>query len=70
MDLFSSLTKLSDLNFCTKYRKELKGNYDRVDPLFDAWITITGKQRPEFDVQFFKQNDTSVSEKVEEIRAK
>ena len=45
------------------------GKYDRADPLFDAWMTITGKQRPEFDVQIFKQNNPSVSAKVDEIRA-
>ena len=33
-------------------------------------MTITGKQRPEFDVKIFKQNNPSVSEKVDEIRAK
>ena len=33
-------------------------------------MTITGKQRPEFDVQVFKQNNPSMSEKVDEIRAK
>ena len=60
MDLCGSLSKLSVLNFDTKYRKELKRNYDRADPLFDPWMTITGKQRPEFDVQ----------EKVDGIRAK
>ena len=70
MDLCGSLSKLSVLNFDTKYRKELKRNYDRADPLFDAWMTITGKQCPEFDVQMFKQNNPSVSEKVDEIRAK
>ena len=70
MDLCCSLSKLSVLNFDTKYRKELKRNYDRADPLFDAWMTITGKQRPEFDVQMFKQNNPSVSGKVDEIRAK
>ena len=48
MDLCGSLSKLSVLNFDTKYWKELKRNYDRADPLFDAWMTITGKQRPEF----------------------
>ena len=67
MDLCGSLSKLSVLNFDTKYRKELKRNYDRADPLFDAWMTITGKQRPEFDVQMFKQNNPSVSEKVDRI---
>ena len=60
MDLCGSLSKLSVLNCDTKYRKELKRNYGRADPLFDAWMTITGKQRPEFDVQ----------EKVDGIRAK
>ena len=70
MDLCGSLSKLSVLNFHTKYRKELKGKCDRADPLFDAWMTITGKQRPEFDVQIFKQNNPSVSEKVDEISAK
>ena len=60
MDLSGSLSKLSVLNFHTKYRKELKGKYDREDPLFDAWMTITGKQRPEFDVQVFKQNNPPV----------
>ena len=70
MDLCGSLSKLSVLNFHTKYRKELKGKYDRADPLFDVWMTITGNQRPEFDVQIFKQNNPSVSEKVDEIRAK
>ena len=70
MDLCGSLSKLSVLNFDTKYRKELKRNYDRADPLFDAWMTITGKQRPEFDVQMFKQNKASVSGKIDEIRAK
>ena len=58
------------MNFHTTYRKELKRNYDRADPLLDAWITITGKQRPEFEVQVFKQNNLSVSEKVDEIRTK
>ena len=70
MDSHGSLSKLSALNFHSKYRKELKRNYEREDPLFDAWMTITGKQRPEFDVQMFKQNNPSVSEKVDEIRAK
>ena len=70
MDLCGSLSKLSVLNFHTKYRKELKGKYDRADPLFDGWMTFTGKQRPEFDVQIFKQNNPSMSEKVDEIRAK
>ena len=70
MDLCGSLSKLSILNFHTKYRKELKRNYNRADPLLDAWMTITGKQRPEFDVQIFKQNNLSVSEKTGEIRAK
>ena len=32
--------------------------------------TTTGKQRPEFDVQIFKQNNPSVSAKVDEIREK
>ena len=68
MDLCGSLSKLSVLNFHTKYRKELKRNCHRADPLLDAWIT--GKQRPEFDVQMFKQNNPSVSETVDEIRAK
>ena len=54
MDLCDSLSKLSILKFHTKYWKELKGNYDQADPLFDAWMTITWKQRPEFDVQMFK----------------
>ena len=70
MDLCGSLSKLSVLNFDTKYGKEFKRNYDRADSLFDAWLTITGKQRPEFDVQMFKQNNPSVFEKVDEIRAK
>ena len=70
MDSFGSLCKLSVLNFHTKYRKKLKRNYDRPDPLLDAWMTITGKQRPEFDVQMLKQNNRSVPEKVDEIRAK
>ena len=70
MDSCGFLSKLSVLNFHTKYRKELKRNYDRAEPLFDAWMTITGKQCPEFDVQMFKQNNPSVSEKVDEIRAK
>ena len=70
MDLWGSLGKLSVLNFHTKYRKELKRNYDRADHLFDAWMTITGKHSLEVDVQMFKQNKPSVSEKVDEIRAK
>ena len=70
MDSFGSLCKLSVLNFHTKYRKKLKRNYDLPDPLLDAWMTITGKQRPEFDVQMFKKNNPSVSGKVDEIRAK
>ena len=70
MDLCGSPSQLSVLNFHTKYRKEIRGKYDRADPLFDAWMTITGKQRPEFEVQIFKQNNPSLSEKVDEIRAK
>ena len=70
MDSCGSLSKLSVLNFHTKYRKEFKWNYDRADPLFDGWMTIVGKQRPEFDVQMFKQYNPSVSEKADEIRAK
>ena len=70
MDSYVSLSKLSVLNFHNKYRKELKRNYDRADPLFDAWMTITGKQRAEFDVQMFKQNNASMSGKIDEIRAK
>ena len=61
---------MSVLNFHTKHGKELKRNYDLADPLLDAWMKITGKQCPEFDVQMFKQNNLSVSEKVDEIRAK
>ena len=64
------LVKLSILNFHTKYRKELKGNSDQADPLFDAWMTITWKQCPEFDVQMFKQNNPAMSEKADKIRAK
>ena len=48
MDLCGSLGKLSVLNFHTKHRQELKRNYGRADPLFDAWMIVTGKQRPEF----------------------
>ena len=70
MDSRGFLSKLSVLNFHTKYRKELKRNYDRAEPLFDAWMTIRGKQCPEFDVQMFKQDNPSVSEKLDEIRAK
>ena len=40
MDLCDSLSKPSLLNFHTKYPKELKGKYDRADPLFDAWIKL------------------------------
>ena len=69
IDLCGSLSKLSVLNFHTKYRKELKRTYDRADPLFDPWMNITRKQRPEFDVQMFKQNNPTVSKKVDEIRA-
>ena len=69
IDLCRSLSKLSVLNFHTKYRKELKRTYDRADPLFDPWMNITRKQRPEFDVQMFKQNNPTVSKKVDEIRA-
>ena len=65
MDLCGSLSRLSVLSFNTKYRKELKRNYDRVDPLFYVWLTITGKQRPEFDVQMFKQSNPSLLEKVD-----
>ena len=70
MDSHGSRSKLSALNFHSKYRKELKRNYEREDPLSDAWMTITGKQRPEFDAQMFKQNNPFVSGKVDEIRAK
>ena len=69
MDSCGSLSKLSVLNFHTKYRKELKRNFDGADPLFDAWMTITRKRRPEFDVQMFKQDNPSVSEKVDKMRA-
>ena len=69
IDLCGSLSKLSVLKFHTKYRKELKRTYDRADPLFDPWMNITRKQRPEFDVQMFKQNNPTVSKKVDEIRA-
>ena len=48
MDLCGSLGKRSVLNFHTKYWQELKRNYGRADPLFDAWMIVTGKQRPEF----------------------
>ena len=51
MDSYGSLSQLSVLNFHNKYRKELKRNYNRADPLFDAWMSIMGKQRPQFDVQ-------------------
>ena len=70
MDLCGCLTKMSDLNFCMKYGKELKENYDQADPLFDAWMAIERKQHSEFDLQIFKQNNPYISEKVEEIRAK
>ena len=70
MDSYGSLSKMSVLNFYNKYRKELKRNYDRADPLFDAWMTNTGKQGPEFDVLMFKENNPTVSGKVDEIRAK
>ena len=70
MDLCGSFRKLSVLNFHTKHRKELKRNYDRADPLFDACMAITGKQRPEFHVQIFNQNNPTLSEKPAEARAK
>ena len=70
MNLYGSLSKLSVFNVHTKCRKEPERIYHRADPLFDAWITIAGKQCPEFDVQMFKQNNPSVSEKVDEIRSK
>ena len=70
MDSYASLSKLSVLNFHSKYRKKFKRNYDRADSLFDVWMTITQKQRPEFDVQMFKQNDPPVSGKVDEVRGK
>ena len=64
MDLCGFLSKMSILNFHTKYRKELKRNCDQANPLFDAWLTITGKQRPKFHVQMFKQTNPSDTEKV------
>ena len=70
MDSYASLSKLSVLNFHSKYRKKFKRNYDRADSLFDVWMTITQKQRPEFDVQMFKQNNPPVSGKVDEVRGK
>ena len=70
MDLCGFLSKLNILNFHTKYRKELKRNYDQANFLFDAWLTITGKQRPKFHVQMFKQSNPPDSEKVNEIREK
>ena len=70
MDLCGSFSKLSVMNFHTKYQEKLNGKYHRADPLFDAWIAITGKQCPEFDVGTFKQKNPSVSAKSDEIRAK
>ena len=70
MDSYGSLSKMSILNSHIKYRKELKRNYDLADPLFDAWMINTGKQRPQFDVLTVKQNNPSVSGKVHEIRTK
>ena len=48
MDSYASLSKLSVLNFHSKYRKKFKRNYDRADSLFDVWMTITQKQRQMF----------------------
>ena len=70
MDLCGCLTKMSDFNFYMNYGKELKENHDQAELLLDAWMTISGKQHPEFDLQIFKQNNPYVSEKVKEIRAK
>ena len=70
MDLCGSFSKLSVMNFHTKYQAKLNGKYHRADPLFDAWIAITGKQCPEFDVEILKQKNPSVSAKSDEIRAK
>ena len=44
MDSCGSFSKLSVLNLHTKYQKELKRKYDRADPCFAGWTTITGKQ--------------------------
>ena len=60
MDSCGSLSKLSVFNFHTVYQKKLKRNYDRADPFFDGSMAIRRKQRPEFDVQVFKQNNPSV----------
>ena len=70
MDLCGCLTKMSDFNFYMNYGKELKENHDQAELLLDAWMAISGKQHPEFDLQIFKQNNPYVSEKVGEIRAK
>ena len=70
MDLCGSFSKLSVMNFHTKYQAKLNGKYHRADPSFDAWIAITGKKCPEFDVEIFKQKNPSVSAKSDEIRAK
>ena len=63
MDLCGSFSKFSVMNFHTKYQAKLNGKYHRADPSFDAWIAITGKKCPEFDVEIFKQKNPSVSAK-------
>lgn len=62
------LCKLHVLSFHTKYRKELRGNYIRADPVFDAWMCVLGKNRPQFDVVEFKRTNPSVLKKIEELR--
>ena len=66
MDLCGCLTKMSDFNFYMNYGKELKENHDQAELLLDAWMAISGKQDPEFDLQIFTQNNPYASEKVEE----
>ena len=48
MDAKGKLQKINRVAFETKYHKEMKGNYIRPDPYFDAWMSVLGKQRKVF----------------------
>ena len=62
------LSKLHVLSFQSKYRRELRGNYVKADPVSDAWMCVLGKKRPQFDVVEFKRMNPSVLTKIEELR--
>ena len=68
MNAIGHLHPLHVLNFHNKHYKELKREYLRPDPDFDAWMTVLGRYREIFNVALFKQRCPSVIKEIQEIR--